>query len=55
MTLLFQGSFPSTEGVNYPTCLAGEGGSRAEDGNDMDGSGNLLSSYDFEDFSVLDV
>ncbi|CAI5519497.1 unnamed protein product [Closterium sp. Naga37s-1] len=53
--LIFEGKFPATEGVNYPTCLAGAGASPAEDGNDMDDEGALLPSYDYTDFAVLDV
>lgn len=53
--LFFEGSFRATEGVNYPTCLAGQGKSPAEDGDDMDDQGNLLPSYDYNDFAVLDV
>ncbi|GJP59370.1 hypothetical protein CLOP_g11483 [Closterium sp. NIES-67] len=53
--LIFEGKFPATEGVNYPTCLAGAGASPAEDGNDMDDEGALLPSYDYNDFAVLDV
>eukprot|EP00271_Cylindrocystis_brebissonii_P022180 TRINITY_DN8385_c0_g1_i1.p1 TRINITY_DN8385_c0_g1~~TRINITY_DN8385_c0_g1_i1.p1 ORF type:complete len:359 (-),score=71.14 TRINITY_DN8385_c0_g1_i1:471-1547(-) len=55
VTIYFQGQFETTEGVNYPTCLAGEGESRAEDGDDMDDEGNLLPTYDFENFSVMQV
>lgn len=53
--VFFEGKFEATEGVNYPTCLAGSGASPAEDGDDMDDEGNLLPSYSYEDFAVLDV
>ena len=53
--LVFEGRFQASEGVNYPTCIAGAGASPAEDGNDMDEDGELLASYDFSDFAVLDV
>ncbi|GBG72423.1 hypothetical protein CBR_g12002 [Chara braunii] len=55
VTIAFGGKYLSTEGVHYPTCLAGAGASRAEDGNDMDEDGNLLPSYNYDEFAVTEV
>jgi len=53
--LFFEGCSRTTEGLNYPTCLAGQGASAAEDGDDMDDAGTSWPSYDYDDFAVLDV
>eukprot|EP00245_Coleochaete_scutata_P018434 TRINITY_DN957_c0_g1_i1.p1 TRINITY_DN957_c0_g1~~TRINITY_DN957_c0_g1_i1.p1 ORF type:complete len:405 (+),score=79.12 TRINITY_DN957_c0_g1_i1:54-1268(+) len=55
VVIFFEGEHAPTQGINYPTCLGGAGASRAEDGNDMDDSGNLLPSYDYDEFAVLEV
>eukprot|EP00475_Leptophrys_vorax_P043967 TRINITY_DN8644_c0_g1_i1.p1 TRINITY_DN8644_c0_g1~~TRINITY_DN8644_c0_g1_i1.p1 ORF type:complete len:441 (+),score=32.05 TRINITY_DN8644_c0_g1_i1:127-1449(+) len=55
VALVFEGRAKATEGVNYPTCLAGAGASPAEDGADMDDVGALLPAYEYSDFAVLDV
>eukprot|EP00850_Spirogloea_muscicola_P004242 SM000018S03607 [mRNA] locus=s18:232725:235514:- [translate_table: standard] len=55
ISIFWEGEFSSTEGIDYPTCLAGAGASRAEDGNDTDDTGNLLDSYDYDEFAVIEV